>query len=476
MMKIQNMILSMLLLLVSCCTADGNSEGGEKVSYTRSFVQVSPKNPNYFQLSNGDPYLAIGCNICWGKDMETMERYFKALSDNGGNFARIWLSNGLFEYQTKYGEVNQYGIGNVDKILNIAGKYGIKVKFCIEDCRVIAPSFDGRGNVKISYHVDNGGPFNNMTEYITTPLGKSVYLDRVQFYKDRYGDDARVFGWELWNEMNAVSIGNISVVPWNQEMLPKVQVVFSKNMVMQSLGSMDREWSFPFYQAIMAIPGNDVTQVHRYLDEGAPLDICHAPMDILTSDAVEVMRAYNHRKPVLLAETGAVKPNHTGPHQIYESDKDGMLLHDILFAPFFSGAAGPGHCWHWDQYIDKNNLWYHFRRFANVVEKLNPIAENFVPMRKDQQKLRIYILKSDSTMLVWCRDVNNTWQTELVNHVMPEVISAQTLDLSSVLSGKIIAKVQAYDPWIDRWSDLPSGTTLNIPDFRRSIVLKIKYK
>lgn len=466
------------ILINASCKAEGDSEGigGEEDSFIKSFVQVSPKNLNYFQLSNGDPYIPIGCNLCWGGSMDTMERYFKTLSDNRGNYARVWLSHSLFEYQTKYGEVNQNGIGNVDKILLIAGKYGIKVKFCIENCRTITPSINGQSNVKVSYHVANGGPFNNMTEYITTPLGKSVYLERVQFYKKRYGDDARVFGWELWNEMNAINIGNISIVPWNQDMLPKIQTIFTKNMVMQSLGSMDREWCFPDYQSIMAIPSNDVTQVHRYLDEGAPLEICHAPMDILTSDAVEVMRTYNQHKPILLAETGAVKPNHTGYHQIYDSDMEGTVLHDVLFAPFFSGAAGPGHSWHWDVYIDKNNLWYHFRRFANIVERLNPITENFVPMRKDQESLRVYILKGNSTTLIWCRDVNNTWQSELVNHVAPAVISGKTVDLNSFLTDKNIAKMQAYDPWGDRWSNLSLGTTLNIPDFTRSIVLKIEYK
>ena len=38
-----------------------------------------------------------------------------------------------------------------------------------------------------------------------------------------------------------------------------------------------------------------------------------------------------------------------------------MILHDVLFAPFFAGAAGAGQIWHWDEYVDKNNLWWQFR-------------------------------------------------------------------------------------------------------------------
>jgi hypothetical protein len=35
--------------------------------------------------------------------------------------------------------------------------------------------------------------------------------------------------------------------------------------------------------------GNDVAQVHRYLDLGAKFEICHDPMDLLAADAVRWM-------------------------------------------------------------------------------------------------------------------------------------------------------------------------------------------
>ena len=88
--------------------------------------------------------------------------------------------------------------------------------------------------------------------------------------------------------------------------------------------------------------GNDFLQVHRYLDCGGELDVCRGPMDVLAADAVRELRDRNPRKPVLLAEVGAVKPNHTGPSILYAQDREGTLLHDALFAPFFAGSAGSG--------------------------------------------------------------------------------------------------------------------------------------
>ena len=119
----------------------------------------------------------------------------------------------------------------------------------------------------------------------------------------------------------------------------------------------------------MLLPGNEVAQVHRYLDLGAKMDVCHAPMDIICSSAVEELLSYNTGKPVMLAETGAVEPSHSGPSKFYPIDTAGILLHDILFAPFFSGSAGCGMCWHWESYVDRNNLWYHFGQIQRDCER-----------------------------------------------------------------------------------------------------------
>lgn len=148
---------------------------------------------------------------------------------------------------------------------------------------------------------------------------------------------------------------------------------------MQSLGSLDRESSFPIYEFINRLPPNEVAQVHRYIDEGAELAVCGAPVDSMASDAIAVLRGYGLRKPMLLAESGAVKPVHTGPHPIYKVDTMGSVLHDVLFAPFFSGAAGPGHLWHWDHHIDKQHTWFQMGRFARAVEGVDPLREGSNP-------------------------------------------------------------------------------------------------
>ena len=447
--------------------------------YEHSYVQINPDNPHYFRLSNGEPYIPVGCNIAYARDYQTLKDYLKKLADNGGNFARIWMSREYLDHETEYGKVNETSVANMKELIQYAGELGLKIKFCLEEFRYIE-STSVNGPTKTAYHVLNGGPFSSMEDFMLTrpELGKQVYLDKVNFIKQNYGDDPRVFAWELWNEMNAISVGQEQVNEWTAEILLDLVDIFKRNMVTQSLGSYDGDWQVQFYRAVPAMRGNDVIQVHRYLDEGADYPVCYGPVDEMAADAVRTMLDMNYGKPVILAESGAVAPKHSGKHEAYAKDHAGIILHDVLFAPFFSGAAGPGHCWHWDEYIDANGLWYHFRKFSDVVKELDPAAENFVPIRADNDILKIYVLKGNDHTLLWCRDKNNSWQNEFNRGISPDVISGSELDIAEISGGKVPVSVEYYNPWeqVSAWTDLVlDGMTVSIPDFSRSIVLKITY-
>jgi hypothetical protein len=245
-------------------------------------------------------------------------------------------------------------------------------------------------------------------------------------------------------------------------------------MAMQSLGSFDSDRVRDRYRSHSAMEGNDLAQVHRYLDLGASLEVCHGPVDVLAADAVRELLSYQPGRPVILAESGAVEPRHAGPFKLYAADREGMLLHDILFAPFFAGAAGAGQIWHWDSYVAANNLWYHFGRFAQVVRGLDPAAEGFEPLMAPHDRLRVYVLRGRHTVLAWCRDSKNTWESELKNGEKPEVLKGAAVNLAQLLQNRQVRSVRVYDPWTDRWSD---GKVRNgqvaLPEFSRSTVIRM---
>lgn len=445
-------------------------------------IRVSPRDSRYFERTDGQAYVPIGLNmISPGGNLDTeaglavVDRWFGKLAEQGGNFARIWLSSPFWDVEHEHaGVYDEAKAERIDGLLQLARKHNIRLKLTIEHFREIDPNSGYRQtwSLKPLHHVSQGGPARSIADWFDGEPARAVFRKKLDWYAARYGDDPVIFGWELWNEVNAVRGGD--TMAWSEQMLGQLHQRFPKNLVMQSLGSFDTDGKRDQYRRLALMPGNDVAQVHRYLDLGAKLDVCHGPVDVLAAEAVRELLAAEPGRPVLLAESGAVEPNHSGPFKLYENDKNGIILHDVLFAPFFAGSAGSGHCWHWDQYVDKNDLWWHFGRFARAIEGVDPAAEEFVPRMIEHDRLRVYALVGKRTTLLWCRDKENTWQSELADGMAPQEIRGAVLNLHGMMR-ESDATVRSYDPWQDNWRKyFTTDGAVPLPDFRRSLIVRIE--
>ena len=473
-----------LLIILTGCSPQNNIK---LPAGSKGYIEVSKVNPSYFAFSDGSSYIPVGINMInpSGKfrnnpdsSLYEIEQWMKALSSNGGNYVRVWLSQSFWDIEDKKaGEYSEEKIKRIDRFVEMARENGLRIKMTLEHFRSLTLQENNQSWANKSvYHTSNGGPLDSIRQYLTSEEGRELFLRKVDFYKKRYGNDTLFFGWELWNEMNAMKGPEDEIFfEWNQQMLNEVKKRFPHNLVMQSFGSFDYDGVRADYKRLMLMPGNEVAQVHRYLDLGARMEVCHAPMDIICSSAIEEIKSYNTGKPILLAETGAVEPRHSGPSKFYAVDTAGILLHDILFAPFFSGSAGSGMSWHWESYVDKNRLWYHFGRMSKVIDGLDPVAENFKSTFSETERFRVYTLSGNKTNLIWLRDKNNTWQTELRDGQAPELISGQNLDIAKAGIDVQMKNVEVYDPWQDKWKTIKSdGSEIILPDFRRSLVVRIR--
>ena len=473
---------NLLALLLTCCALPALAAD----TAADSFVRVSPRDARYLELSNGQPYVPIGLNMVHPDARESdaaaglrcMETWFQQLSTNGGNYVRIWISSGFFDVEhERSGVYDEAQAKRIEATLALAKQYGIRAKLCLEHFRSLDPNSKQTWAQKLMHRADRGGPATDMNDFFTGERSRAQFKAKLAWLMQRFGNRPEIFGWELWNEVNAVSAKSAAFTPWTEEMLAELHRLSPKNLAVQSLGSYDRTSARDLYRRHSLMAGNDLAQVHRYLDCGAQWDICHAPVDVLAADAVREMLAFQPGKPVLLAESGAVEPSHAGPFKLYAKDTEGIILHDVLFAPFFAGAAGPGHCWHWNQYVDRNNLWWQIGRFAAAVKDLDPPAENFQPSMPAHPRLRVYQLQGKHTLLLWCRDGANTWQSELAEGKQPEMLTGQTLDLAAALRGVNVKHVKIYDPWQNRWSGgLLGNGKLTLPAFSRSIVVRIELR
>ena len=94
----------------------------------------------------------------------------------------------------------------------------------------------------------------------------------------------------------------------------------------------------------------------------------------------------------------------------------------------------------------------------------------------DHLRMRIYVLRGERTVLVWCRDRENTWKSELRGGQAPEKISGGSLLLEDLAPRAEVKRIRAYDPWINQWTVLPGEKKVSLPTFFRSIVLRIELR
>lgn len=452
-----------------------------------AIINVSSSNPRYFETADGKPWIPIGCNICFDRVVyepsgqaneqvrANFDRWLRAFAANGGNCIRLWAGHRSLEVMPeKPGVYDPERTKTLKGIVALCEELGIRVKITLESFRMCLSEeierkkANPRG-VNFSYnHFFNRSlyaPYAGcVAEFFKSEMCRKAYLGKARYLKDLgFGDSPAVYCWELWNEIDAAAPMS-EYAPWSAWALAELKKMFPRQLTVNNLGSFSDRGAYQMYDELAAEKDNDFMQVHRYLDAGADLDVCRGPMDVVAASAVRELLNRRPDRPAILAEVGAVQANHAGPFPYYPFDKEGTLLHDALFAAFFAGSAGCGQFWHWDhQYIDGNSLWWQFRRFANAIEGLDPIAENFRPFYTESRRLRMYGLKGRTTAVVWCRDKKSSWEDELVHGNKPETLDSERVPFRN-------CRLDCYLPWEDRRVAVDAPT---LPPFKRSIVVRV---
>lgn len=480
-MKSKPVIL--LFLLVTLVSCDARAQNSSALDQQSEFIRISTKCPAYFETTGGKTWVPVMINyiVPAGQDeataFATIENYFRNFSTNGGNAMRIWISSPFLEIEDrKAGQYSSDKFARIDKVLQLAEKYGIRIKFTLQHIRTITA-----GQAKQPWanstvlSADNGGPFTDIKEYINTAKGKQYYLNRAKALAERYKDNKQIFGWELWNEMDAVD--SKDWFAFTTEILDSVKALFPNHIVTQTLGSLHSKDAADRYEQFFGLQNNPYVSLHRYIDPGkdwSQYDDITRPVDSMILQAMRFAQRNVHNKPIVVNEIGAVEANHAGPSKLYLVDTAGVLIHDMIFAPFFCGAAATGGMWHWDSYVERQHLWYHYQRFQHAIKGIDPAEERFTPFTLDKQGVRVYGLKGRHQTIIWCRNAENNWKTEFLQHIAPTLKTDFSISLADI--GKTNAHTaKIYDPWKDEWTNgaIKDGK-VSLPSFLRSVVLVIK--
>ncbi len=451
------------------------------------YVEISRRDPRYFAYTNGDPYVALGLNLCGpvsyalstGEEFKTgsgrgtlgareYARWFQSLAANGGNFARLWLGIPYFQVDGEVaGELDLTRFAAIDAAVALARTYDIRLKLCLEYFRTFQADTP---QSRVLRHPADGRPPASMDEWFTEPTWQELWWHKVDALLARYGDDPVVMAWELWNEIDCCATRDFAVQEsWTQATLRRVKAAAPRNLVTNSLGSFDWEPKQAVQDAF-TMPEMDVQQVHRYLDQGAGLAICRTDPVALAVDAVSRTRRPDH--PLLLAETGAVNDCHSGPFRYYRADHDGLIFHDTTYPAFFAGAAGSGHIWHWDGYVDTKNLWYGYRALTELLHGVAVDREAFQAAEHTTDTYHCLLLRGTTCTLGWLRNRADRWDTVLRDGHPALPISNATLDLAAL--GLTATAVTLYYPWQDGEGEaVIHAGRLSFPPFTHGLVFRV---
>jgi hypothetical protein len=442
------------------------------------FIRINADNPRYLAYDNGDTFFPIGLNMGWWcgtcDPIETYDRWLKVFSANGGNTIRVWMAAWSFGIEWK-----DTGLGNydhrlyeawlLDQLFNMADQYNVKMILVLMNHGPLSlfTNTEWKDN---PYNIALGGPLSMPGQFVTDPTAISYYQRRLNYIINRWGYSPDILAWEWFNEVDLTDISDQDLVPWIQQMSAYLQQRDVNHHLTTSSYAMWK--NSPIWQ----IPDLDIVQKHEYSGN----DLAGRAIQEL-----QLMEQTIPLKPILMGEFA-----YSAANKGEDVETTGIHLHNGLWATTFSGYAGSGMYWWWDNYVEANNLWYHFKGLNSFLDGVN-LAEyqpfSFLEITAaDGSPAAVdgMGLKGDST-LVWLRSDAYTTQASITARAggvgslnyQPPLVENLVLALDDVDDGEYA--VQWYDPQRARWLETTVVTSrgnnlaITIPAFHDDLAAKI---
>ncbi len=95
------------------------------------------------------------------------------------------------------------------------------------------------------------------------------------------------------------------------------------------------------------------------------------PEKLLSAGSRDYLLKYG--KPTLNGEFGINAQNVA----LRTIDPEGVYIHNSIWATAFSGAMGTAMTWWWDNYIDPNNLYAHYKPLSRLINSLSLKEDNY---------------------------------------------------------------------------------------------------
>lgn len=317
----------------------------------KGFVRVSKADPRYMAHDNGAGYVPVGHNvpIYHGSNNMSVRDILEKMAANGENWNRWWMSkSGLgIEWEAELGWYRQAQAAILDDLLDDAGRLGMYYMLCMDTHQ----DFRENGWKDNPYNAARGGPCKTVGEWFTNDAAKKLYRKRLRYTVARWSYSPHVMCWEFGNEFEGwAGADQDAIIAWHREMAPVLAALDPYDHLISTSW-----WSKTGPEACWRIPELDIVQTHSYANN----DLNTA----LEARAFCLTQWERFEKPHMYAEFGIRSHNFSA-----DDDPTGWALHNTSWASIASGCCGAAMPWWHENYIEPNNLYFHFlslRRFMD---------------------------------------------------------------------------------------------------------------
>ncbi|MCM8764672.1 MAG: glycoside hydrolase family 5 protein, partial [Candidatus Omnitrophica bacterium] len=286
------------------------------------------------------------------------DHYFRRMRENLENYIRMWMGAWWVgiewtpAYAQHYEGLGRYSLENswkIDYVLDIARENGIYIVLTLINHGQfsIRPDAEWWDN---PYNVINGGFLNSPDEFFYSEEAEKRFAKRLRYIVARWGYSTQIAFWELWNEVDLTGYyDSKNVRQWHEKIIP-------------ILKEMD-PWK------------HNVTS-HICRPHADPMVWAARGLETLVSNAysstiVDTLREYYFKrkpfgKPMQVHEFGVGR----NAKQLENN------LHGGIWASSLSPMLGTALFWWWP-FIDKKDLYFHYKAVAKFLEGLDRRGKNF---------------------------------------------------------------------------------------------------
>lgn len=334
------------------------------ISYNanKGFIRISKTNPLYLEYSDGSTFFGIGQDRSQGDSRGCYQRF----ADNGGNFNRLFLTNGNFNIEELnvpqsgadlgIGKMSQESSWNLDKTLELGEKLGIHHMLTLTNQWTFNSVWPNH-----AYNKANGGILNSKGEYWTNEEAMKYIEKRFRYHVARWGYSTSVFSWCLWNEYTAMGAPQADAIKWHLRMANYIRSIDPFGHIIHT-----NDGSFNGRDDMNALSEMDLISTNAY----GIKDIAYLA-DVRTKIMIN-----QFKKPYILTEFATW--HNSGSVGGYAGlDPERRMVHDGLWSPLMSGSATTGMAW--------EGNWLDHVTFYTYINAVSKIVDG-VPFNKRQWK------------------------------------------------------------------------------------------